>query len=276
MTTTIMKDSIIGDAWIKEMCERNPVQLGIDPTTGQLNGLILSGPVRLSFPHLIDPAPPNPNSQYVRQGDLFEVTVLFPPYANLALLEEELYKVNLANFKDKLNPHTGQFVGIDNPIRSCDEKFKLNGYTSGLKFTRLSTQFKPGVFDSRQQPVTDKSKVYPGVWAIVAMNAYASGLKSNNPQAIKQARLGVVNVMLVGDDTPLGGGGSAPTAGATFGSVSVRAPATTPGAAFSQAPVQQQQQFGAPATQQFGGAYGQQHAPQQAQFDPTRDPNGFA
>lgn len=267
-----MKDSIIGDAWIKEMCERNPIQHGIDPATGQPNGLILSGPVRLSFPHLLEPAPPNPNSQYVRSGDLFEVTVLFPPYANLALLEEELYNVNLANFKDRLNPQTGQFVGLKEAIRSCDEKFNLNGYTSGLKFTRLSTQFKPGVFDSRQQPVTDKSKVYPGVWAIVAMNSYASGVKSTNPQAVRQARLGVVNVMLVGDDTQLGGGGSAPSAGATFGNVSIRAPSTSPNAAFSQAPAAQPAGQG---VQQFGGAYGQ-HQPQQAQFDPTRDPNGFA
>lgn len=275
MTTTIMKDSIIGDAWIKEMCERNPIQLGVDPTTGQPNGLILSGPVRLSFPHLLEPSPPNPNSQFARTSDMYEVTILFPPYANLALLEQELYNVNLANFKDRLNPQTGQFVGLKDSIRSCDEKFNLNGYTTGLKFTRLSTQFKPGVFDARQQPITDKSKVYPGVWAIVAMNAYASGVKNPNPQAVKQARFGVVNVMIVGDDTNLGAGGAAPTASATFGNVSVRAPATSPGAAFSQAPVQQGG-HGAPATQQFGGAYGQQHAPQQAQFDPTRDPNGFA
>lgn len=279
--TTFMKDSTIGDNWIREMCELNPIQACVDPATGQPNGLYLSGPVRLSFPHLIDPAPANPNSKFTRTSDVYEATLLFPPQANIALLEQWLDEVNRANFKDKINPQTGQLVGIKSPIHPCDDKFKYSGYTSGLKYMRISSQFKPGVFDSRQQPITDKNKVYPGVWAIVAMNAYASGLKNQDPTAVKQARFGIANVMIIGDDSNLGAGGSAPPASSTFGGVNVRAPATSPSAAFGQMPPagqQAPQQTGHNATPQFGGAYGQQHVDpgQQQQFQPVANPNTFA
>jgi hypothetical protein len=227
MTTTCMRSSIVGDAWIQEMCRLNPVQR-VMGENGQPNGNILTGPVRLSFCDSLFTAQramkSDANSRVVHA-----TSMLFPPFTDFAIFWEEFYRIAAADFASHYDAPSGQYYGLDNPIFDQGTKLKYDGYTPGLMALNTSSQFKPPVVDMRGNP-TDPSKVYPGVWAIVALNAYASGKQAPR----KGPRFGLQSVMIIGDDKPISGGGAVDPK-AQFANVSVRPPTTVAPAAFGQA-----------------------------------------
>lgn len=228
MQTTVMRDSLVGDAWIAEACRQNPVQRVLDEKTGQPNGNILTGPVRLAFTDSILEAKPamaaDPNSRKTHS-----CTVLFTPYTDLTIFWEEYYKIAAASFANLYNPAMGQYVGMDNPIFDQGLKaVKYAGFTTGCMATNMSSNFRPSVVDTRMNPITDPAKIYPGVWAIVACNAYASGTRSPR----KGPRFGLVSIVIIGDDKPLGGGPADPKA--QFRGVQVKPPVGVPASAFGQ------------------------------------------
>ena len=65
--------------------------------------------------------------------------------------------------------------------------------------------------DARGNPIVDPAKVYPGVWAVCSINAYTFKDKKSG------VSFGLQSVMLIGDDTKLGGG--APDPAKTYGGV---------------------------------------------------------
>lgn len=241
-----MKDSLVGDEWIREMCAANPVQHVINPETGQPNGNILTGPVRLAFcDHLF-----TPGRQMKNKPDSpmkYMTAVLFPPLADLGPLWQEYYRICASDFADTAYAQNGAtYYNVDNPVRDQREKIQFGGYTPGAMFLNLSSNFQPAIVDTRGNPVTDPAKAYAGAWAIVAINAYASG--KGTPR--KGPRFGLVQVMLVGDDKPLAGGQPDPRQ--TFQGVNVKPPVAVPGSQFGQAPSVPPQ--GAPVN--AGGYYG--------------------
>lgn len=218
--TTVMKDSEVGDAWIQQTAAAVPVQRVIDPQTGQPTGDILTGPVRLMFPNLFERDPKskndgNPEGKYNAQ-------ILFTPYVDFTILYEEYNKVCMASFPEHLVG--GQWAGLHSPFRDQAQKLKFQGYTPGCIFMSVSTQYKPPVVDANRNPVVDPGKVYPGVWAICAVNAYAI----HDPRK-KGCSFGLQSVMLIGDDTNCGGGGVDPRQ--TFGGVTgISRPTVSPSA----------------------------------------------
>jgi len=223
--STCIRDSIVGDAWIQEMCRINPVQRVIGED-GKPTGAILTGPVRLAFVALLQPEKKMKKDPNSATG--FFTTLLWTPYSDLSIFWEEYYRVCAADFAQFYNATTQQYY-VDNPIFDQGSKANYSGYTPGCWATNVSSQFKPPVVDMRGNPITDQSKVYPGVWAVVAVNAYASG--KNSPR--KGPRFGLSTVMIVGDDTPLAGGAADPRT--TFKGVQVKPSAVAPTAAFAQA-----------------------------------------
>lgn len=224
MTTTVMRDSVVGDAWIREMCAANPVQLVLNDK-GEPNGNLLSGPVRLTFCDALFTAKPQMRSQ-PNSPIKFWTGILFTPFSVLDVLWAEYYRIAASDFADCYN--NGQYYGIDNPVYDQGSKMKFQGYTPGCMALNATSNYKPPVVDIRNNPITDESKVYPGVWAIVALNAYPSG--KNTPR--KGPRFGLQTVMIVGDDKPLAGG--APDPRAQFKGVNVKPPTAVPAAAFGQ------------------------------------------
>lgn len=224
MDTTIMRHSIVGDAWIQEMCRLNPVQRVLNDK-GEPNGNILSGPVRLAFcDTLIEAGPMMKSDPNSRIGHA--TAVLFTPYFDPAIFWEEYYRIAASDFANHWVPETRQYAGLDNPIVSCDAKSqKYEGFTPGLLTMNTSSQYKPPIVNGQQMPVTP-DKVYPGVWAILALNVYASGKKSPR----KGPRFGLQTIMIVGDDKNLGGG--APDPRQQFRGVNVKPPVAVPAAAF--------------------------------------------
>lgn len=202
MTTTIMRDSIVGDDWIRRTLAACPVQPVIDPTTGQPTGDFITGPVRLAFFNAFTLPPPSPKEENPKFGG----SMLFTPEHDLSLLNAEVARVAWETFQDKYNAETQQYYGVRFPFRNQAEKSKFNGFTPGAMFCTATSQFKPPIVDIRGNPITDPAKVYPGVWAIPTVNCYAY-TNPKNPGV----GFGLQSVMIIGDDTNTGGGGGADT-----------------------------------------------------------------
>jgi hypothetical protein len=88
------------------------------------------------------------------------------------------------------------------------------------------------VVDRNNNGIIDPSRVYPGVWAIVAVNPYASGKNF----ARKGPRFGLQAIQLIADDTNLAG--SPPDPKTLFAGVNITPPVTAPAAGFGAAPPQ--------------------------------------
>ena len=203
-----MKDSIVGDQWLYQCATNVPVQRIINPDTGQPTGDILTGPVRLTFPNIFEPQKTKPGENPGKFG----AGLLFTPWADFTILREEVFKLYAAVFADKYNPATQQYYGLHDPFHDQAEKSaQYAGFTPGLQYISVSTKFKPQVVDARGNPIVDPAKVYPGVWAICSINAYTFKDKKSG------VSFGLQSVMLIGDDTKLGGG--APDPAKTYGGV---------------------------------------------------------
>jgi hypothetical protein len=223
-----MRNSVVGDAWIREMCQINPVQHVLNDK-GEKTGNILSGPVRLAFVETLLVAGPQMKSK--PDSPLkHSATIMFTPFVDLTIFWEEYYRIAASDFADHYNKEYNQYAGLDNPIYDQGAKLKYDGFTPGCMAVNSSSNYKPPVVDIRNNPIVDPSKVYAGVWAIVSLNAYASG--KNTPR--KGPRFGLQTVMIVGDDTNLAGG--APDPRQQFKGVQVKAPVTVAPGAFG-APV---------------------------------------
>lgn len=235
MTTTVMKDSRVGDQWIYNACQVNPVSYVLDPKTGLQTGSILTGPVRLAFTEGLFEAQHKMKSDPTSAMQ-FQAVCLFTPWTDLTILNTEFMKMAQAEFNGQWtqDPTTGAIFGIDYPIRDQGEKAaKFSGYTPGLKFINPSSKYKPSVVDIRMNPIVDATKVYSGCWAIVSLSVYASG--KNTPR--KGPRFGLQSVMFLADDTPLSG--AAPDPRTLYSGVKTVTPPAAPAAAqFGQAPAQ--------------------------------------
>jgi len=199
MTTTIMKDSVVGDAWIQQSQAAVPIQKIIDPQTGNWNGDFLTGPVRLAFADLFELPKKKDNST---SEPKYGAHLLFPPNTNFQLLYDEYYAVAARDFADKWNPHMNQYQGVRSPFRDQAEKAKFSGYTPGAVFLSASSRFKPPVVDARRNPIIDPNKVKAGFWAICAINCYAYKDPKNPGIAF-----GLQSVMMIAEDKVLSGGG---------------------------------------------------------------------
>lgn len=196
MTSTIMRNSRLPDDWLRQACAQNPIQ--------PIDDRFLSGPVRLAFPSLFAA-----KEQKRDNGDvshLFEVTMLFPPFVDLSLPWNAA--VQMAATKWPKNIVNGQLVGVGLPFTSQDDKsIKYEGFTPGGWKLTARAKFKPRILDVNGNEITDQSRVYPGAWAIVDFNFYATEIKGN------RVNTSVNNVYLFADDTNLGGGGPDPAKG---------------------------------------------------------------
>lgn len=263
MTTTVMKNSIVGDQWIAQACQSNPVQPVLDDN-GQPTGNYLTGPVRLVFPAVFEPKRANNNPQ---NKEKFSTGILFTPYSNLQPLYDAYYALLAKEFANYWVPELQNYQGVHMPFHDQGEKHQYSGFTPRLQYLTVTSNYKPSVVDMRMNPIVDQTKVYAGVWAIVSVNTYPYG--KSPPQPKKGVGFGLQSVMIVGDDSRLDGG--APDPRQQFKGVQVRPPAVQPAAGFGQ-PMQPQ----APAPGQGGpGAfYGQQGWTQPAPQPAAPAPGG--
>lgn len=205
MTTTVVRDSIVGDAWIQQCVQNVPIQPVMDEKTGQPTGDYLTGPVRIAFESIMELDTPSATNQNPKYG----ASLLFPPMTIFDPMYALYYEKCAELFPEAHDAGTGQYLGLHSPFRDQGEKAKFSGFTPGCVFITATSQYKPPVVDVRGNPVVDRSKVYPGAWAICGVNAYAYG--KNPPQPKKGIGFGLQSVMLIGDDTNFMQGAQADT-----------------------------------------------------------------
>lgn len=226
-TTTLMRDSIVGDNWLRQICEANPTALL--PGEGEL---ISTGPVRLAFCEtLFTPRTPqgNPTGQ-----PKYSCMALYTPFSNMQILYNEYYRVLGRDMPEYYVPEVQGYPSLESPFHDQAKKLQYNGFTPGLTYINHMTKFKPKIVDSTpaRNPITDPAKVYPGVWALLVVNAYTYG--KNPPQPKKGCSFGLQAVMIIGDDKPLAGGGVDPSV--VFASAAVKPPAINPAGLVGLAP----------------------------------------
>lgn len=215
MTTTVMRNSIVGDDWIRQTAKSVPIQRIINPNTGQPTDDFLTGPVRLSFENIFVPQKNDGGN------DVYGATLLFTPFADFTPLNDEYNRIAMSKFPENFNNQNGQFYGLHSPFHYQDEKaMKYGGYTPGLVYFTASSTFKPSVVDIRLNPIVDPSKVYAGVWAIGTVRGYDYSNKK------KGVGFGLQSLMIIGDDTKLGGEGPDPRT--LYAGINISAPIVRP------------------------------------------------
>lgn len=175
--------------WIAQVVAQNPIQM-VDEAN------VRSCPVRLSFPNLF-----RPTSVEEGKEPTFNVTLLFPP-VDISLLHQVAGAKMLEAFPNYLQ--NGQWLdGLEWPFKDQAAKAaKLEGYTSGSPYLSISSKYRPAVVDSRQVPIIDEARVYPGVWGLAVMNCYDWNYKNMK----RGVSFGLQTLMILADDRKLGGG----------------------------------------------------------------------
>lgn len=184
--------------WVRRAVASNPI-LKLE------NGNVRTCPVRLKWCNLfkattgVRGSTPDPN-----KTPTFGASVLFPPGAEQginAILWPEALAAAKRDFPGNFGPD-GQWFGLHSPFKQQSEKQTFTGFTPGLLWISVSTQYKPQIVDAAMNPIIDEGRVYDGVWAILALNTYTYG-SGKNPQPKKGPAFGIQTVMIVADDEVL-------------------------------------------------------------------------
>lgn len=196
--TTRFKDTKISSTWFEKLLLDNPVQPVIDSKTGLPNGNYLTGPVRLSWCNLFEP---KKNDQ---GEDVYSSAILWPFGVDLTKIVQAVTQCAMANFPQNMGGNGFSWSGLGSPFHDQAEKSnKYEGYLPGAYYCNTSSRIKPRVVDARMNDIVDPKRVYPGVLAIMAVNAYSyKNLK-------KGVSLGIQSVVIIGDDKNIGGGKAA-------------------------------------------------------------------
>jgi Protein of unknown function (DUF2815) len=216
-----MKDSRMTDAWLTDVVARYPTVVLPD-------GTIRTCPVRLVWTDSLLTTKKRKNDDG-EEKEGYDATLHFPPQANTQIAEV-IYPVWLALCREKhgrMFDANGNPQGLHWPFHDGAIKPQYSGYTAGAYYVSCGSQYKPSVVDPARNPIVDPSRVYPGVWAICGLNSYPYSNKK------KGAGFGLQTVMLIADDTKLGGGG--PDVNKVYEGITIDA-AFNPAAAFGPKP----------------------------------------
>jgi len=231
-----MKNSLLSDDFVARWVAENPIHIG--PT-----GNIITCPVRLGWINLFRPGEAQKGDDGTERAGNYNAQIWFPPGAEAGIanvLMPVLLKVFDTSFggehmKHPENPFAAQnftpewvkavYAGLGQrpsgqrhmPFRDQFHKQQYGG-TPGLAFVTASTQNKPQVVDPAFNPIVDEGRAYPGVWALVTLNAYVFGVKPKQ-RPVRGVQFGLQSVMIIGDDNKLAA--SAPPAKDDFAGVKI-------------------------------------------------------
>lgn len=191
-----MRDSNMTDEWVKRQWERNPcVRLP--------NGDVRLGPCRLSFANIFKKGKAQKGDDGEMKEGKYGATLLVPLGVNIQAAFEAARDKALEKWA---NAGTPQGPKLRSPFLLQDEYVdRYAGYEPGAYMIRTSTDNVVPVVGPRLQPITvTENKVYSGCWAIPSINAFFYDKTVN-----KGVSFGLRTLMIVADDTNIGGTGSA-------------------------------------------------------------------
>ena len=150
---------------------------------------VLTPKGRVSFPKVFN------KSNY---SGKFEITLLFPPEADLSGLKKALKEAVVEKWGAKIPKR------LRHPFRDCGEKEDLDGYEPGWTFISFRNDKAPGVIDESKNEIISAHDLYAGCWARVSCDAFTYGPKSKEDKFLPGASFGLRNIQKMGDDDPFG------------------------------------------------------------------------
>lgn len=165
------------------------------------NGVrVVTGKVRLSFPHLFEP-----HAMSEDQEKKYSVMLLIPK-TDKATVEKLRNAEKAAIEQGKAGVFKGKLPrDLALILKDGDEDGAAEDYPerAGHLYMTVSakTQYRPGVVDRSLQPILDQSEVYSGVYARASVTAFPYTFGSK-----KGISFGLNNVQILGGGESLAGG----------------------------------------------------------------------
>lgn len=164
------------------------------------NTKVITGKVRLSFVHLLEP------DAFEGQEEKYSAMLLIPKDDKKTL--NAIKKAQKAAYDaakgDKLKGV--KWENVKQTLRDGDEEKDTEEFPEfkGVYFINVSSRPKPGIIDRYKNKVDSEEDVYSGVYARVSINFYAYNTAGN-----KGISAGLNNVQVLGFGDYLGGRASA-------------------------------------------------------------------
>jgi hypothetical protein len=136
------------------------------------NGNIRTCEVKLSFPQLFHAVQGTDDDGKPSGKPKRSTACLFPPGADLSVLEAEIKRVAAEAFPKK--PLKGLRIGL----RDQGEK-DYAGYEDGAFFLTCATEKKVPIVNRKREPVTEEDEVYPGADAILTIRVFPFSKKGD-------------------------------------------------------------------------------------------------
>ena len=227
--TSLSRESILGDDWIRDKCAKNPLR-ELKDDKGRPNGTYFSGPVRLSFPHLFfaqhiagDATKPAKFSVQLNWPLCADMRPLLAGAARLICEHQKLDMKQLSPANCNLQ-YPSKIAGMLTPFSDQAEKPSEYSTTGAWRMSCSNTR-KPGLYypshngarviiENPERKMPDGSTgewFYGGVWAIVGFNIY---INKAVPQKQIPARVNgsLLSVMFLSDDKRFGAAVADPNA----------------------------------------------------------------
>lgn len=128
---------------------------------------------RLAFVHLFDKAPKKklqPGEVAKPEDLVYQTAILLPPTTNLDKLRAAISAACVDAFGKVVTEFTGS-NGTGNALRKCNGQWA--GYAPGWFVINAKSEAPVPVVDGGKLPVTERHRVYAGMWCNVALDCYA-------------------------------------------------------------------------------------------------------
>ena len=160
---------------------------------------VVTGEVRISFPHLFKPQPQD-------NGTLKYSVLILIPKSDAGTLKaiQEAQKLALQEGKDKVFGGTIP-KSPDLTLHDCDEEDDLEKYPEREGHYRMNVSatenYPPQIVDRNVQPILDPTEVYSGCYVRVSINAFPFKHKAGK----RGASFGLLHLQKLRDGERLGG-----------------------------------------------------------------------
>ena len=160
---------------------------------------VITGVVRLSFPHLFEKYAVGSNGE-----PKYSCMLLIPKtdratIRKIKAAQQEALTLGASKFKGGKPPKNWKGTLRDGDTEKDTEEYPEY---EGHYFMNVSSNRRPGVVDINRNPV-EPEEIYSGCYVRASINAYAF-----NTQGNAGVSFGLNNIQKVRDGEPLGGGGS--------------------------------------------------------------------
>lgn len=176
------------------------------------NGDIITPQGRMAYAYNAFKGQPND------AGDLrYQLSVIFPPDADLKMLKKKMYDIALEKLKDEKKAKAAVNQRFMDPVEKNQDAELFDGWT----LLRCSSPSRPGfIFANGKECPSDDfdQEIYSGRWARISVNPFWFEAKKNGAVINKGVTCGLQNVQLLQHDDPIGS--SKPRAGDQFEAVS--------------------------------------------------------